>query len=116
LSQRELEDLMANAYRLQETLKQERQQVRQHAEEYKDVMDRIVASKVRRQGKYEVVDTEVNRQHFIVSDRFRELWPDLFNQLAMVKVKDAKEVLEDKDLEKVWELKIVTKPIVIFHE
>jgi len=62
-----------------------------------------------------LTDKVVQRQHFIVSDKFRERWPDLFNQLAIVRVKDAKEVIEEEDLEEVWEMKVVTKPVVVLH-
>jgi len=115
LKQSNLIDKMAKAYELQEILKKERQLVRQHDEEYKILMDQITASGKQKAGNYELADKVVQRQHFIISDKFRERWPDLFNQLAIVKVKDAKEVIDDKDLETVWEMKIVTKPVVILH-
>lgn len=108
-------DKMARAYELQEILKKERQLIRQHDEEYKALMDQITASGTQKAGNYELADKIVQRQHFIVSDKFRERWPELFNQLATVKVKDAKDVIDDKDLETVWELKIVTKPVVMLH-
>lgn len=115
MKQSNLIDKMAKAYELQEILKKERQLVRQHDEEYKILMDQITASGKQKAGNYELADKVVQRQHFIISDKFRERWPDLFNQLAIVKVKDAKEVIDDKDLETVWEMKIVTKPVVILH-
>lgn len=106
---------MARAYELQEILKKERQLIRQHDEEYKILIDQITASGKQKAGNYELADKVVQRQHFIVSDKFRERWPELFNQLATVKVKDAKEVIDDKDLETVWEMKTVTKPVVILQ-
>ena len=110
-----LMDKMARAYELQEMLKKERQLVRQHDDEYKALMDQITASGTQKAGNYELTDKVVQSQHFIVSDKFRERWPDLFNQLAIVKVKDAKEVIGKEDLEEVWEMKTVTKPVVILH-
>ncbi len=115
LKQSTLMDKMARAYELQEILKKERQLVRQHDEEYKALMDQITASGTQKAGSYKLTDKDVQRQHFIVSDKFRERWPDLFNQLATVKVKDAKEVIDEEDLETVWELKIITKPVVMLH-
>ena len=115
MKQSNLIDKMARAYELQEILKKERQLVRQHDEEYKILMDQITASGKQKAGNYELADKVVQRQHFIVSDKFRERWPELFNQLATVKVKDAKEVIDDKDLETVWETKIVSKPVVILQ-
>lgn len=115
MKQSNLIDKMAKAYELQEILKREGELVRRHKEEYKILMDQIAASKVQKAGNYELADKVVQRQHFIVSDKFRERWPELFNQLATVKVKDAKEVMDDKDLETVWEMKIVTKPVVILN-
>jgi hypothetical protein len=115
LKQSSLMKKMARAYELQEKLKKERQLVRQHDEEYKALMDQITASGTQKAGNYVLEDKVVQRQHFINSDKFRERWPDLFNQLATVKVKDAKEVIEEEDLEEVWEMKIVTKPVVVLH-
>lgn len=115
MKQSALMDKMARAYELQEILKKERQLVRQHDDEYKALMDQITSSGPQKAGNYELTDKVVQRQHFIVSDKFREKWPDLFNQLATVKVKDAKEVIEEEDLETVWELKIITKPVVMLH-
>jgi hypothetical protein len=115
LKQSNLIDKMARAYELQEILKKERQLIRQHDEEYKTLMDQITASGKQKAGNYELADKVVQRQHFIISDKFREKWPELFNQLATVKVKDAKEVIDDKDLETVWEMKIVSKPVVILQ-
>lgn len=107
---------MARAFELQEILKKERQLVRQHDEEYKLLMDQIASSGLKKAGNYEIDDKIVQRQHFIISDKFRERWPELFNQLATVKVKDAKEVLKDSDLEAVWEMRIVTKPVVVMNQ
>lgn len=116
MKRQELMDLLARAHELQETLKRERQQVREHDEEYKDLMAKIIRSKVQQLGKYEVIDTEVQHQHFIISDKFRERWPDLFNRLATVKLKDARKVLKDKDLETVWELKTINKPVIVIRK
>ena len=115
MKQSALMDKMARAYELQEMLKKERQLVRQHDDEYKALMDQITASGTQQAGNYELTDKVVQRQHFIVSDKFREKWPDLFNQLAIVRVKDAKEVIEEEDLEEVWEMKVVTKQVVVLH-
>lgn len=113
MKRQELMDLLAQAYELQETLKRERQQIKKHDEEYKDLMAKIIRSNVRQLGKYEVRDMEVQHQHFIISDKFRERWPDLFNKLATVKLKDAREIFTDKDLEAVWELKTVIKHVIV---
>jgi len=115
MKQSALMDKMARAYMLQEILKKERQLVRQHDDEYKALMDQITASGTQKAGNYELTEKVVQHQHFIISEKFREIWPDLFNQLATVKIKDAKEVIDDEDLETVLELKTVTKPVVILH-
>ena len=106
---------MARAYELQEILKKERQLLRQHDVEYKALIDQITASGTQQAGNYELTDKVVQRQHFIVSDKFRERWPDLFNQLATVKVKDAKDVIGEEELEEVWDMKIITKQVVILR-
>jgi hypothetical protein len=112
LNQQTLADEMAKAYKLQETLREERQQVRQHEEEYKRLMNLIVSSKVRQSGKYEVVDKEVQRKRQIISDRFRARWPELFNRLATVTMKAALEEIEENDLDDVCEIKTVAKPVI----
>lgn len=78
MKQSNLIDKMARAYELQEILKKERQLIRQHDEEYKILMDQITASGKQNAGNYELADKVVQRQHFIVSDKFRERWPELF--------------------------------------
>lgn len=115
MKQSALMDKMARAYELQEILKKERQLLRQHDDEYKALIDQITASGTQQAGNYELTDKVVQRQHFIVSDKFRERWPDLFNQLATVKVKDAKDVIGEEELEEVWEIKTVTKQVVILR-
>jgi ATP-dependent DNA helicase RecQ len=110
LNQRGLMKLIARAYELQETLAIERENVRMHDKEYQKLMEQIVASKVQKIGKYEVLDTEVQKKRLIISDKFRERWPELFNQLATVTMKAARERIEESDLEEVCELKIVIKP------
>lgn len=115
MKQSALMDKMARAYELQEILKKERQLLRQHDVEYKALIDQITASGTQQAGNYELTDKVVQRQHFIVSDKFRERWPDLFNQLATVKVKDAKDVIGEEELEEVWDMKIITKQVVILR-
>lgn len=116
MAQEELMELMAKARDLQDTLEKEREQVRMHDKEYQKLMNQILASKVRRLGKYEVVDTEVQKKRQIVSDKFRERWPELFNQLATVTIKAAREKVKENDLDEVCELKIVIKPKIIICE
>jgi ATP-dependent DNA helicase RecQ len=113
LNQQGLMNLMARAYELQETLAEERERVRIHDKEYQELMVQIAVSKVQKIGKYEVKDTEVQKQRKIISDKFRERWPDLFNQLATVTMKAARERIKESDLEEVCELKTVTKPKII---
>jgi hypothetical protein len=113
LGQLEFSDMIARAYELQEILKRERQQVRLHDEEYQKLMSQIISSKVRQVGRYEVVEKEVQKKRQIISNKFRERWPSLFNQLATVTLKDARENLEDRDLEAVCEIKITMKPVII---
>jgi len=104
---------MAKAYDLQDTLEEERELVRIHNNEYQKLMEQIVASKVQKIGKYEVIDKEVQKKRQIISDKFRERWPDLFNQLATVTMKAARERIKENDLEEVCELKIVIRPKIV---
>jgi len=116
LNQTELMKLVAKAYELQETLAVERENVRMHDKEYQKLMEQIVASKVHNIGKYKVVDVEVQKKHQIISDRFRERWPELFNQLATVTMKAARERINESDLEDVCELKIVIRPKISIRQ
>ena len=113
MNQQELMTLMAKAYDLQYILEEERELVRIHNNEYQNIMEQIVASKLQKIGKYEVIDKEVQKKRQIISDKFRERWPDLFNQLATVTMKAARERIKEKDLEEVCELKIVIKPKIV---
>jgi ATP-dependent DNA helicase RecQ len=115
LDQQELMNKMANAYELQEILKKERLEVRSHEEEYQKLIKEIISAKVQKLGEYEVSEKEVQKKRYIVSDKFRERWPDLFNKLAKVTVKAAKEVIDEKDLEDVSETRIIKKPVIIFN-
>lgn len=109
----ELVEEIAKAYELQETLKKERQQVRLHEEEYQKLMDLIVSSKVQRLGKYEVTEAIVQKKRQIISDKFRKKWPKLFNRLAMVTIRAAREEgIGEYDLEAVCEIKTVTKHVI----
>jgi ATP-dependent DNA helicase RecQ len=115
LEQQELMNKMAKAYELQEILKKERQEVRMHEIEYKNLINDILSAKVQQLGEYEVSEKEVQKKRFIISDKFRERWPDLFNKLAKVTVKDAKEELDEKDLEDVYGTTIIKGTVIIFH-
>lgn len=113
MNQQELMKLMDRAYKLQEALAKERDQIRIHDKEYQELMEQITATKVLKIGKYEVVDKEVQKKRQIVSDKFRERWPDLFNQLATVTMKAAREKIKESELEEVCELNILVKPKII---
>lgn len=115
MAQQELMNKIAKAYELQETLKKERLQVRKHEEEYKELMSQIISSKVQRLGKYEIVDTEVNKKRQIISEKFRAKWPELFDRLATITLKAAREEIDDKDLEEICEIKKVMKPTIVIH-
>jgi hypothetical protein len=116
LKQPELIEEMAKAYELQETLKKERQQVRLHEEEYQKLMDLIISSKVLRLREYEVTEAIVQKKRQIISDKFRKKWPKLFNRLATVTMKAAREEgIGEHDLEAVCETKIVTKHVIMIR-
>lgn len=89
--------------------------MRLHEEEYKELMSEIISSKVQRVGKYEVMDIEVNRKRQIISEKFRAKWPELFDRLATITLKAAREEIDDKYLEEVCEIKKVIKPAIIIH-
>ena len=115
MEQQELMNKMAKAYELQEVLKEERQKVRSHEDEYKRLINDIISTNVPRVGEYEVTEKEVQKKRYIISDKFREKWPDLFNKLAKVSVKAAKEAVDEKELEDVYDTLIIKKPIIIYH-
>lgn len=115
--QPELIEEITKAYELQETLKKERQQVRLHEGEYQKLMDLIISSKVRQLGKYEVTEAIVQKKRQIISDKFRKKWPKLFNRLATVTMRAAREEgIGEDDLEAVCEIKTVTKNVISIHD
>ncbi len=116
LMQPDLTEEIAKAYGLQETLKKERQQVRLHEEEYQKLMDLIISSKVQRSGEYEVTEAIVQKKRQIISDKFRKKWPKLFNHLATVTMRAAREEgIGEHDLEAVCEIKTVTKHVIMIR-
>jgi ribonucleotide reductase beta subunit family protein with ferritin-like domain len=115
LKQQKVMGKMARAYELQEILKKERLQVKLHDEEYQHLMKQITDSKVQRLGKYEVINKEVQKKRQIISDKFRAKWPDLFNRLATVTMKAAREEIQEEDLKDVCEIKTVIKPAIMIH-
>lgn len=117
LMQPELIEEITKAYELQETLKKERQQVRLHEGEYQKLMDLIISSKVRQLGKYEVTEAIVQKKRQIISDKFRKKWPKLFNRLATVTMRAAREEgIGEDDLEAVCEIKTVTKNVITIRD
>jgi ATP-dependent DNA helicase RecQ len=115
LKQHGLIDKTSKAYELQETLKKERQQLKLHELEYKRLMDEIIANNVKHIGKYEIIDKVVQKKRFIISDKFREKWPDLFNRIAKVTINAALREITEDDLESVCGIDIVTKPSIIIQ-
>jgi hypothetical protein len=110
-------DDVARAYELQDILKKERQQVRQHDEEYQILMKRIIASKELRLGDYEVIEEAVQKKSHIISDKFRAKWPDKFNRLATVTMKAARTELDENELADVIEINVLKKPVIrIYNE
>ena len=115
LERQKIEDEAARAYELQDILKKERQQVRQHEEEYQNLMKRIVASKEQRIGVYEVIDEIVQKKTHIISDKFRAKWPDRFNRLATVTMKATRTELNDDELADVIEINVLMKPVIRYY-
>lgn len=118
MEQQELMNKMAKAYELQELMKEERQKLRLHELQYKKLMDYIVSCDLKKIGEYEVSETEVQKKRYIISDKFRERWPELFNTLAKVTIKAAKEVLdeaEQKELKDMYGVDVVKKPVIVYY-
>ena len=106
---------LERAYELQEIIKKERHQLRQHEDEYKLLMTQISALNVRRVEYYEVID-KVKTRRYIISDLFRARWPDLFNKLAKITIKDAEAELPPEDLKSVCEVRETIKQEVVIYE
>lgn len=103
---------LARAYELQETLKKERQQIKRHEEDYNKLMNKIILSEVQHLGAYMVVQKVVQKKRYIVSNKFRERWPDIFNKLAKVTIKSAQKELNDEDIYAVCEVEEIVKPVI----
>lgn len=106
---------LERAYELQEMIKKERYQLRQHEDEYKLLMTQISALNVRRVEYYEVID-KVKTRRYIISDLFRAKWPDLFNKLAKITIKDAETELQPEDLKSVCEVRETMKQEIVICE
>jgi hypothetical protein len=106
---------LERAYELQEIIKKERHQLRQHEDEYKLLMTQISALNVRRVEYYEVID-KVKTRRYIISDLFRAKWPDLFNKLAKITIKDAEAELQPEDLKSVCEVRETIKQEIVTYE
>lgn len=114
---KQVEPLQAleRAYVLQETIKKERQQLRQHEEEYKLLMMQISAFEVKKVEYYEVVQ-KVLKRRYIDSGKFRSRWPDLFDKLAKVTIKDAEAEIQSKDLESVCEVREILRQEIVSYK
>jgi hypothetical protein len=115
MKQTEPVNALERAYELQELIKKERHQLRQHEDEYKLLMTQISTLDVRRVEYYEVID-KVKTRRYIISDLFRAKWPDLFNKLAKITIKDAEAELPPEELKSVCEVRETIKQEIIIYE
>jgi len=109
------EEILKEAYELQEALKSERQQLKSHEEEYRRLLAIIATYETQRVGPYEAVQT-IQRRRYIISELFRKKWPGLFNRFAKVSIKDAKVELEENVIDTVCGFNEIVKWEFVFHK
>lgn len=88
---------IAKAFKLQEELRKRRKELREIEAEYNALMESLVESKVERIGFYELV-IKMQKRRAIDSGLFRARWPDIFNKIAKVTLKDAENNLRSEEL------------------
>ena len=84
----EPENAIVEAWRLQESIKKKRAEIRAEENQLKQIMALLESFNVTRIGKLERV-SRLQHKRSIIPDQFRDRWPDLFNSLARVTLKDA---------------------------
>ncbi len=101
--QLEPNEAIEEAWRLQESIRKQRQQIRKEEERLRILMDLLETFNVTRIGPYERRQ-KIQRRRFIISERFQAKWPELFNKLARITIKDASIVLDPAQVEEVCEV------------
>ena len=94
------EAALKDAYELQEEITRLKKVIREKDAVYKSIMDDLEAENVSRAGDYGR-KKKVTLRRSVISDKFRENWPEVFYRLAKVSLKDAEGVLTPDALEDV---------------
>lgn len=110
----EAERAIKEAWELQESIRKRRAQLKRDEEHLQNLFETLVTLKVTRLGKLEV-KPKITQRRQIISDRFYAIWPDLFNKLAKVSIKDAETVLPPEELNKVCDIKQIASWEIISY-
>ena len=78
---------LEEAYRLQKDMKLKRSELKLLEDRYKNIMGLLEVLDVGRVGDLERVQ-KVQKRRFIISEKFRALWPEQFYRLAKFTIKD----------------------------
>ncbi len=100
MNQTEAMKVLAEAYEVQESIARMRKNLKAKEELYRGLMERLAMSDVGRVGDYERRRRVISRR-VIRSDAFRAAWPELFNQIAKVTLKDAEKAVPEEELNSV---------------
>lgn len=101
--QPEPKEAIEEAWRLQESIRKQRQQIKKDEQRLRDLMDLLGMLNVTRIGPYERRQ-KIQRRRSIVSERFQQRWPELFNRLAKITIKDASTVLDPGQVDELCEV------------
>ena len=111
----EPENAIVEAWRLQESIKKKRAEIRAEENQLKQIMALLESFNVTRIGKLERV-SRLQHKRSIIPDQFRDRWPDLFNSLARVTLKDALEHLPEDELNQVCQISETVSWIIVSYE
>lgn len=110
----EAERAIKEAWELQESIRKRRAQLKRDEEHLQNLFETLAILKVTRIGKLEV-QPRVSSRRQIVSERFLAIWPDLFNKIAKVNIKDALTVIDENELNQVCEVRQIASWEIISY-
>lgn len=106
------EETIKEAFELQEIIRKQRKELRANENMLKTLMEALDLEKVMQAGPYERRQ-KVSCRRSISSEAFRARWPEVFNRLAKVTLKDALRELPEGEVEQCCQVdEVVTWEIV----
>ena len=110
-----VEEMIKEAYELQEKIRMQRKALKANEDNLKTLLEVLDLEKVTKAGPYERKPKIVSRRS-IVPELFRARWPDLFDRLAKISLKDAEEEVRGEELNEVCNTIEIVSWKIIFHQ